>query len=174
MVIWTADFLCSFLLILMGYHHETSGYSVWLTTPYTVVMMFDHAEAWQWWDIALTCIALTRYYSTNSTWFYVPERSFMYLTVSCWFLISFVFKLTALCTILPHCVQSYCTVYNLTAQCTILPHCVQSYCTGALKGEGWALKPLMYSVTTEPLSLAYLGPMYIKIPMEMLFIRPWT
>ena len=39
--------------------------------------------------------------------FYVPEQSFMYLTVSRWFLISFVFKFTALCTILPHCVQSY-------------------------------------------------------------------
>ena len=36
------------------------------------------------------------------------ERSFTYLTVSCWFLISFVFKFTALC------------MYNLTALFTIL------------------------------------------------------
>ena len=43
-------------------------------------------------------------------------------------------------------------MYNLTALCTILPHCVQSYRTVALKGEGWALKPIMYFTTTERLS----------------------
>jgi len=48
-------------------------------------------------------------------------QSFMYLSVPlCTFsllLISnkFVFQFTALCTILPHCVQSYRTVYNLIA-----------------------------------------------------------
>ena len=38
------------------------------------------------------------------------------------------------------CFQVYCTVYrywyNLTSMCTILPHCVQSYGSGALKGGG--------------------------------------
>ena len=57
----------------------------------------------------------------------------MHFTDSCQFLISSDFKFTALCT--------------------ILPHCVQSYCTGALKGEGWALKPLMYSVGDVPGSI---------------------
>ena len=34
------------------------------------------------------------------------------------------------------CVYVYYTLYNLTALWTILPHCVQSYRTGALKGGG--------------------------------------
>ena len=71
------------------------------------------------------------------------------------------FKFTALCTILRHCVQSYCTVSNLT---TLGPW---------RGGGGWALKPLMFW-TPEPDWLAYLGPMYIKIPMDVLFIRPCT
>ena len=63
----------------------------------------------------------------------------MHLTDCCRFLISSAFKFTALCTILPHCVQSYRNVYNLTALCTILQH-------WGLEGRGgWALKPLMYS-----------------------------
>ena len=46
---------------------------------------------------------------------YVPGDDIMHFTDSCRFLISSAFKFTALCTILPHCVQSYRTVYNLTA-----------------------------------------------------------
>ena len=84
---------------------------------------------------------------------YVPGDDIMHFTDSSQFRISSAFKFTALCT--------------------ILPHCVQSYRTGALKGRGWALKPLMYW-TTEPGWLAYLGPMYIKLPMDVLFIRPCT
>ena len=39
----------------------------------------------------------------------------MHFTDCCRFLIKSAFKFTALCTILPHCVQYYRTVYNLTA-----------------------------------------------------------
>jgi len=46
------------------------------------------------------------------------------------------------------------SAFKFTALCTILPHCVQSYQTGALKGGGvWALKPLMYSVGDVPGSI---------------------
>ena len=47
--------------------------------------------------------------------FYVPGDNIMHFTDSCGFLISSAFKFTALCTILPHCVQYYRTLYNLTA-----------------------------------------------------------
>ena len=40
---------------------------------------------------------------------YVLGDDIMHVTDSCRFLISSAFKLTALCTILPHCVQSYRT-----------------------------------------------------------------
>ena len=54
-------------------------------------------------------------------WFYVPGTT-IHFTDSCQFLISSAFKFTALCTILPQCVQSCCTVYNLAALYTILLH----------------------------------------------------
>ena len=62
--------------------------------------------------------------------FYVPGDDIMHFTDSCRFLISSGLNFTALCTILPHCVQSYRTVQvqsyhtvsNCTKLCTILPH----------------------------------------------------
>ena len=89
--------------------------------------------------------------------FYVQGEDIMHFTDSCRFLISSAFKFTALCTILLHCVQSYHTACNLTALCTILPH-------WGLEGGG------MGPETSH--ALAYLGPMYIKIPMDVFFIQP--
>ena len=91
---------------------------------------------------------------------YVQGDDIMHFTDSCRFLISSDFRFTALCTILLHCVQFYRIVYNLTA----------------LEPWRWGMGPETSHVpwATEPGWLAYLGPMYIKSPMDLLFIRPCT
>ena len=150
---------------------------VYHTTPYTSTDSMYKTTVWEKhiWEILLC-----------------TGDDIMYFTDCCRFLISSAFKLTELCTILPHCVQSFPTVYNLTALCTIFPHCVQSYRTvynltalcrynlttlftilphWGLEGGGdgpWNLS------CTEPGWLAYLGPMYIKSPMDVFFIQPCT